>query len=279
MAVRQFKLINANGETFDLMRTDAFFHSPDGLGFSIDAEYAQIGNSYQLIDTEAAQKTPTGEMIFSGYSVYMEFAAFIAASPLKLCYMPISEWAYLDCIITKFSKSEIDHSDNRLHCDIDFTATSKWYIPRTVNRTASEVTNAKKYSYPYPYQYAESINGIISLTNNASEECPSVLTIVGPIVNPSWSLAVAGKVIQSGAVTATIESGHKLVVSSKDNDLKIAEYVVADNTFVQNLYQASDFTKDNFLIIPVGTSTLTVTGTSASEISAYIEVEEIHETV
>ena len=86
--VRQFKLINAKGQTHDMMDRSAFFYSPDGLGFKMNAEFFQIGNAYQLIDTEAAQKAPAGIMVFSTYAAYRAFAAFVSFTPLKLAYKP-----------------------------------------------------------------------------------------------------------------------------------------------------------------------------------------------
>lgn len=278
MNVRQFKLINSKGASFNLMRRDALFYVPDGLGFSMDSEYMQIGNSYQLIDTEASQKVVSGTMVFDSYAIYEEFVNFIAFTPLKLAYKPLNEWAYLDCSVSNLSKSEIDYTDRKLKCNIDFTATSKWYIPRRAERTSPEVANGKRYTYTYDYQYAETLNGIIRITNNSSEDSPCIITIFGQIVNPTWSLIVANKVVASGQVSGTIEDGNKLVINSKDNQLEIAEYQ-ADGTFVQNRYQDSDFTRENFIYIPNGQSTLLISSDVATEVNAYIEVEEIHETI
>ena len=276
--MRRFKLINAKGNEFDLMRRDAYFSTPDGLGYSMSSEYALIGNVYELIKTSAQQKAPAGEMIFSGYDAFAEFVSFTQFTPLKLCYKPRAEWAYLDCTVSKLDKSEIEYSDGRLHCNIDFTGTSKWYIPRTTQRTVEPATSSKKYDYAYSYTYSESINGIISLINNSSEESPSVITIIGPVTNPAWNLVVNGKVIQSGSITGTIADGNKLVINSKDNELEIAEYTT-ENVYVRNLYQLSDFSKDNFIIVPVGSSTLSVLGVTSGSINAWIEIEEIHETI
>ena len=276
--VRQFKLQNALGQTFDLMRQDAFFYTPDGLGFIMDSEFMQIGGSYQLIETEAAQKSPAGIMVFKNYAVYQEFVKFITPTPLKLMYKPLNEWAYLDCIVSRLSKAEIDYRDNRLKCNIDFQGTSKWYIPRVAQRSGVETVNAKKYTYSYGYTYADSITGIINITNNSSEASPTIITIMGEITNPTWYLIVNGVTVQSGSVTDTIASGNKLVINSKDNALEIAEYT-ASNVFVRNLYQKSNFALDNFIYAPVGQSTLRVTGGVGDTIDAWVEIQEIHETV
>lgn len=276
--VRQFKLINSRGAEFNLMRRDALFYIPDGLGFSMDSEYMQIGNSYQLIDTEASQKIVSGVMVFDGYKQYDEFVSFIGHTPLKLLYKPLLEWAYLDCSVTNLGKGEIDYQDRKLKCNIDFTGTSKWYIPRKVEHTSPEVANGKRYTYTYDYQYADTLNGLIYITNNSSEDSPSIISIFGQIVNPTWSLIVNNKVVQSGQVQGTIEEGNKLVICSKDNSLEIAEYT-QQGEFVRNRYQDSDPTRENFIYIPSGNSTLLISSDVATEVEAYIEVEEIHETI
>lgn len=275
---RQFQLINAKGATFDLMRRDALFYTPDGLGFKMDQEYFKIGNSYQLVDTESAQKVIAGIMVFASYEVYEEFVDFITATPLKLAYMPLTEFAYLDCEVTRLDKAEIDYHDRKLKCNIDFTGTSKWYIPRHVLRTSPVVTNGKVYTYEFDYTYSDSANSTINITNDSTEDSPSILTIFGPITNPTWSLIVNNQTVQSGAIQGSIANGNHLVVNSNDNNLTLAEFDALGN-LVANRYPDSDFTRENFIYVPPGKSTLFITGTSSDGVNAWIEVREIHETI
>lgn len=277
--MRRFKLINSVGAEWNLMSKSAYFNTPDGLGFSTASEYMRIGSTYQLISTITDQKVVTGSMVFASYQMYSDFAGFIANTPLRLAYMPMSEWAYMDCEVSKLDKSEIDVTTGRLLCNIDFTGTSKWYIPRQVRRTAVDIVDAKRYSYSYNYTYAESINGVIEIDNSSSEESPTILSIMGTITNPTWTVVVNNKVVQSGSVSATIPAGNKLVINSKDNSLEIAEYVANTNTFVRNHYQNSNFNLDNFIYVPPGRSTLRISGEVSGAIDAWLEIEEIHETV
>ena len=89
--IRKFKLINATGAEWDLMRNDGFFYAPEGLGVAQDNEYMRIGSTYELVQKVAAQKAVNGTMMFSSYSVYHEFSRFIVFAPLKLAYMPVDE--------------------------------------------------------------------------------------------------------------------------------------------------------------------------------------------
>ena len=80
--VRQFKLINALGQEFDLMRKDAFFQTPSGLGFSVDFDVEPVGYDWIETDSQIDQKTVSGELVFTKYQGYQEFIRFCSLSPL-----------------------------------------------------------------------------------------------------------------------------------------------------------------------------------------------------
>ena len=277
--VRKFKLINALGAEWNLMRKDAFLHSPEGLGIGKDNEYMRSGSAYELVEEIPSQKTVSFEMVFASYEIYRQFANFIVYTPLKLAYMPINEWAYLDGSITSMSKEEIGYSTKRLVCACTYTATSMWYIPRAARKTSPDVENAKKYNYTYDYAYADELNGTIRVVNNAMEDSPATISIMGPVTNPAWYVSVNNKVIASGALTADIPEGDKVVINSKDGYLEVAEYVADTDTFVRNLYQFTDFSRETFVMFPPGNSTLYIAGTTDTGIDAWVEVEEVHDTI
>lgn len=276
--MRQFKLINSIGATFDLMRIDAFFNTPDGLGFSMENSYVNIGNTYEITDEQSNQKTITGEMIFKGYKQYQEFAKFISYRPLKLAYKPLSEWAYVKCTVTRLDKGEISYSTNFLHCSIDFTALGKWYIPRRAMSNIDGNIEGKKYKYKYDYTYVEMVSGEFRITNNGTESCPTKLTIFGSCTNPKWSLSQSGKTLVNNSIEVEIPANHKLVINSNDNEREIAEYTL-DDTKYKNHYQKIDFDNKAFILIPTGDSLLRISDTSGIPINAILEIDEVYETV
>ena len=103
---------------------------------------------------------------------------------------------------------------------------------------------------------------------------PCKLQIFGPVVNPAWALIKAGARVAVGKVTATIPDGHKLVVDADPATMEIAEYAL-DGTYIQNLYQSSDFSTGRFIYAPPGESTLTFSHDGTSDIVAYVEVEKL----
>ena len=44
--MRKFSVVNAKGMTFDMMRTDAFFSDPSGLGTKVKNSYTIVGTSF-----------------------------------------------------------------------------------------------------------------------------------------------------------------------------------------------------------------------------------------
>ena len=217
-------------------------------------------------------------MIFKNYTDYQTFAMFVAIQPLKLIYKPLSTEYRLDCSISNFGKTEIDHTNNRLICPITFVGHSKWYNLRSALSAHPSGSDAKKYNYTYNYTYYDALTGVIDVINNSPNEAPCVLYIRGYALNPSWVLSVNNEQIYTGGITAEIEDGNQVIINSRDDSLEIAEYT-DQNIYVQNLYQVADITKENFIYLPPGTSKITITDDSGSDITAYLEILEEYDTV
>ncbi len=88
--MRRFNLLNSNGAVFDLMRKDAFFHRPSGLGKSRDVLSSRIGDFMLVTENKISHSKPiTGEMVFRGYQQYTEFIEFLT-DVVTLSYCPRS---------------------------------------------------------------------------------------------------------------------------------------------------------------------------------------------
>ena len=157
--MRKFKLINANGQEFDLMRKDAFFNEPDGLGWGLEAETMAVGDTYIVTDRTPEKPSPAGDMVFLGYEQYREFLLFVQVGGLVLAYKPLDVWQYLDVDLT-VGKSEIEPETNRLICPVSFAGSSQWYEQLKVYQSQSGGGTGKVYSYTYPYTYKNAIEAI-----------------------------------------------------------------------------------------------------------------------
>lgn len=134
------------------------------------------------------------------------------------------------------------------------------------------------YDFEYTYTYSGGLRNKIRLQNNSLLDSPLRLSIFGTAYNPTWRVLVNGNTVASGSVTATIQSGNKMVLNSIDSNLEIAEYTTAD-AFVRNLYQNTDFSEPTFVYVPPGSSLLTLTSSDGGDILACAEVIELYEAV
>lgn len=269
--MRKFFLQNAAGETWNLMRFDAFFHAPDGLGFSQTITSARVGMDYLETDAFLDQHTISGEMVFLDYDKYQAFAAFAMLAPLVLTYQPESTPYFIRCKVQSIGKTEIGAA-NRLTCPISFLCSGTWYEKtQSIAQSGGSGDDAKKYPYSYDYTYSD-LGAAGALIQNGAVESPLVLHIFGAVTDPSWSLIQNGAVIATGAVTAEIEAGHKLVIDARPASMEIAEYT-NNGAFVRDLYALSDFSTGRFLYAPAGESTVFVTS-SGTVTQAVVEVEK-----
>lgn len=274
--MRKFKLINSEGVELDISRDEMSLENPDGLGFDRDLAYVRAGTDFIETDDNPIQKNPKGEMVFQSYEDYAEFAAFIAKTPLKLCYKPLSEWHYLDCKVHSLAKGEMQ--DGGLYCDIDFLGSSTWYQSTKIGRTQNDSSLGKKYSYTYSYYYVDTARGTIIVQNDKSLPAPCKLHIYGPCVNPSWSLVQGGTVIVTGKVTASFSETEKLVIDSNIRTMEIAKRGL-NNELIADEYQNSDFSTERFIFAPPGESTLSFSHEGSEILNAVVEVQTLADTV
>lgn len=274
--MRKFFLTNAAGERWNLMRFDAFFHAPDGLGFSQTISSARVGTDYIETDAYLDQHVISGEMVFLNYEIYQQFADFALQAPLVLTYMPDATEYYIRCKVQNIGKTEIG-SANRLICPISFLCSGTWYERmEVVVQSEGIADDAKEYTYSYNYTYSD-LATAGALIQNGAVESPLILHVFGNVTNPTWSLTHDGETVATGAVTAEIPAGHKLVVDARPASMEIAEYTNG-GVYVRDLYPMSDFSTARFLYAPAGESTvLVMSGDTVAQ--AIVEVEKYAYTV
>lgn len=274
--MRKFSVINAKGTIFNMMRIDAFFSDPSGLGTKAKNSYTKAGISFINTKSAIEQKKPSGTMNFTGYKQYDEFMDVIKFKPLVLVYEPYEgNVLYMDCDSYEITKTEISHKTNRLECKIKFNGTSTWY--RKVKALKNEsLHKGKKYSYRYPYIYTELASGVINITNQSNLPAYAKITVLGPVKNPSWVLMKSGKTVATGKIDLTLKKGQRLVVNSDPTNLEIC---VCDenNQILEDAYEKSDFSTDRFIYPPPGESKLSFSHEDANEMKIWVEVREFVE--
>lgn len=272
--MRQFKLINATGTTWDLMQRDGFFYLPQGIGYSRTISTIRAGTTYLILDEFLNQKAPYGEMVFQTYEQFQKFVAFISDDdPLYFYYSPTGQtWYRSRCKVQSLSKSEMSQP-GVLRCPITFDCLSTWSELVTVTQSDVVEDQGKIYNYTYPYTYSDTTLATAQIING-SIESPIRLNIFGPVENPYWALIQGGQNIATGRVLITIPSGNKLVVDANPLTMQIAEYTI-NGDFVANRYGNSDFSTQRFLYAPPGTSVLSATNPTGGAIRVVTELERL----
>lgn len=275
---RQFRLINATGEEYDLTAADHFFAYPDGLGFERSYSSLQIGDAFVAVESPLRQQKVTGEMIFLDYSAYDGFRRFIAEGRLTLAYQPagFTTWYYRSCKVESLKKGEISTSTGRLHCNVDFLCFSLWYESVTAEKTMTEVGENALFPLTFPFLFSDcSINEVVIYNTNTAA-APCKIDITGPCSNPRWEMVCNGIVVKTGKVSMSLGEGEHLIVDSNVESMRIVKSVGGVES---DAYQYSDFTTDRFLYAPSGKSLVRFYHDSATALAISVEVRKVSDTV
>lgn len=278
---RQFKLISATGEEYDLTAPEHFFAYPDGLGFERNYSSLQIGDAFVAVENPLRQQKVTGEMIFLDYLAYDTFRRFIAEGRLTLAYQPagITTWYYRSCKAESLKKGEISTSTGRLHCNVDFLCFSQWYESVMAEKTISEVGENALFPLTFPFLFSDChINEVVIYNTNVSP-APCKIDITGPCNDPRWELTFNGSIIETGKVSLSLGEGEHLIVDSNVESMRIVKSVDGVET---DAYQQSDFSTDRFIYAPSGKSLLRFYHDEADEKDALeitVEVRKVSDTV
>ena len=315
--MRHFKLVNDIKEVFDITTKEVLFHEIDGLGFEEENTFNRIGSVWWLSHTEYRQGTINGKIIFTEeggnepYELYQKFARFISYPPLTLLYNPFGpvkstmcgdtedeEAAYYRTVrVSKFEKSE-KNEFGVIDSSIDFTAYTPWYRienylindtppddgsadtgwiwgdgasnpPLIFEPTSSQTATRARFRW----EPAQSL----SFKIDASGTSPAVLTIHGPLVNPTWThVLVKGDnstvLLGSGSFTQdiTLEDGDLLIIDANPSKYSI-EWVHANGT-VTDLYPYRNFEETCFINLRAGMNRVSVRS-SVGDICSHFELE------
>ena len=269
--MRTFVLQDKNGVSYNLTeKQTAFLYNVDGLGFSRDIEYQPIGDGYAAVSNVLAQGVISGVVRFrqpNAYQKYFAFVQFTQNAPLKLIYTPTTTPYYRDGMVTSISKSE--SRDGALTCNVEFSATSPFY-KLLYEFNDGVVSGGKEYNYSYNYVYANAIAETVMLQCDSYLSCPAKIEIYGYAVNPMWRHYVNGVLISSGAVTATVAAGNKLVIDTTTNPYSIKQYNLA-NELISDAYQLSDFSTQRFVTLKNGRNTISVSHEGSNVLQLGVE--------
>ena len=276
---RQFRLVNAAGEEYDLCDLSHAFYSPDGLGFQKNISSVQVGNAFAMVENKVNQQVIKGEMRFKSYELYSEFKEFISSGNLTLAYLPkgMQTWYYRNVDVQRLDKTEIDRTAHRLICPIDFLCFSQWYEKANAKKTIDLTGENTVFPLVFPFVFSDAEKNELLLVNERVTPAPCKIIISGPCVNPAWVLKKDGLTIASGAMTISIAAGEKLIVDANIESMRIVKITSAGSEV--NVYQNSDFSTGRFIFAPTGESRLKFTHSTTAALDVTVEVRQVSDTV
>lgn len=294
--MRYFKLENADREEISITTEEILFHDIEGLGFEEENDFRSVGPVWRLNKSTNNQLPVGGKLCFTEfgsttpYEKYESFRKFIIKPPLVLKYYPhdISGKMYCKKVrISKLSKTELT-KQGVLDCDIQFTPYTPWYeiqryvvkpIPVDENagwiwdvgnawdRPDSDLTSPR-------YKFGAEARNVVSFNCDSNTKGFIRLTIFGPVVNPTWTHHVDGKVVELGGFDSSssmvLTENEKLIIDNTEGQYSL----VIENLqtgVTRNVYSLRDFDKECFFTLEEGVNMFSVY--SANEAAVTLELE------
>lgn len=133
MAVRKFKIINANNEVLDLMDKDSFGYNPEGLGVSFDNSYYSAGpdfldNELKYSMAKVSYYIALGYVSKDPYPAYSKMVSVLSKTPLTLQYdVPDVGTFSRDVRVKSIDKSELDKASGLLISKLELDCLTPWY--------------------------------------------------------------------------------------------------------------------------------------------------------
>lgn len=228
--VREFKLINEKGQEYSLMDIYNYclLTEPNGLGYSYDTEYEQLGNSFISSLRIIEQGQIGGQVNFFNYDNYRNFIDYIESSEeLKFGYKipyedgTIKEY-FKDVEIQGITKTQ-KQTNSIISESIIFNCLTLWYEEEKTNYSITPQNNEMRWDFTWDSRFYNYNSRSLQYINKGHVEAPIELSIDGYVVNPVIELYVEGQLYQTITITETIEQYEKLLYDSREGHFYIGK--------------------------------------------------------
>ena len=257
--IREFYIENETGQRFSMMNIEkgCFLSSPNGLGYSYDIEYAQIGDNFIQNIRKLTQGQISGELIFKTYEKYKEFVDFIeSAVNLKFVYkIPLKKGEieyFKDIDISSVEKSEIG-TDGVLRVPVIFNCKSLWYEAKEVVYTIDSIDNEVRWNFDWDSIFTAYDNRNIIFENKGHASAPFKLELNGEVSSPVITIledeVEVNKLSLNGLV---VHEGEVFVYNTKETEQEITKVT---STGKNNLFNFLNPNFVNFFKLRKGAST------------------------
>lgn len=249
---RKLYLVNEVGSTFYFdYNHGCIIEELDGLGFEFDIDYQDFDGRF----VESKRKIPQKQIdltliFFDGYLGFARWREYVTKSnEIRLFYETEAGKKY--CYINIVSSSKAQKESNIIRSEIKLDYLSLWLVNKSASITVAKSNEGKTYAYSYPYEYAVSFNGKVNVTNNSSRSVPLKITIRGNVFNPRVIVRQNEKQICALRLILDERDNPIIKINAEPTDQYIKKII---NTIETDIYSSQDFSYENFLFIPPGTS-------------------------
>lgn len=249
--MRKLYLVNEVGTTYFLdYKGKTLVEAIEGLGFEFEIEYQDFGDAFVESKRKVPQKTIRLSLVFlEGYVGYSKWRDFTTKSKeIRLFYIADgTKYCYVN--VRSSSKTQLEAGI--LRSEVELECLSLWLVDKYAAIYVNQSNEGKTYPYKYTYIYAVSFNGKTTITNECSRPVPLTIKISGNVLNPRVLISQNGKVITS--LRLLLDEREEPVLEICANPKK--QYMrKTENGDQSDIYEDQDFSHDNFLFLPPGTS-------------------------
>ena len=249
--MRKFYFVNEVGTSYFLdHRNNTYIESLEGLGFEFEIEYQNFDSRFVESKRTIPQKVISMELIFTeGYKGFTKWRNFVTQSQTIRLFYECDGVKYCYVNIRTSSKTQLEAGILRSSIEID--CLSLWLVNKSAAIHVSGIDGGKKYTYKYPYVYSVSYNGKVTVQNDSPREIPLKITLNGNLYNPRVIVRKNGQDISTLRLIMDERENPTIEIDAEPTNQHIYKIV---NGEIKDIYDLQDFSCDNFLFLPKGTS-------------------------
>ncbi len=233
--VREFKLINEEGQEYSLMdiHNHCLLTEPAGLGYSYTTEYEQLGNTFITNLRRLEKGQISGVANFKNYDNFKDFIDFVENSEKLKFYYKIpykdgtSKVYFKDIEIQSMTKT--DKRTNVLSETVAFDCLSLWYEEKTITYKIESMDDEMVWDFYWDAVFNDSNSTSIPYKNEGHTEAPIILNMEGPISKPRIEVYIENILYQKVEIDINISEHEKLIYNSRENEFEITR-VKTDGT-------------------------------------------------
>lgn len=249
---RKLYIVNESGSTFYFdYAHGCIIEELDGLGFEFEIDYQEFDGRFVETKRKMPQKQLDLTLIFfDGYLGFARWRDYITKSKeLRLFYETDAGKKYCYVNIVSSSKTQKEVGILRTEVKVDYL--SLWLVNKSAHISVEQTDEGKTYTYVYPYEYATSFNGKVTVTNNCSRDIPLKITIVGNVYKPRVIVRQNEKQVCAMRLLIDERECPTIEINAEPTNQYIKKI---QGTVETDIYSEQDFSLENFLTIPPGTS-------------------------